>query len=138
MHSLRSLKNLNSLFAKSNSSFSKIVASAAEAVKGIKNGAVILVGGYGVCGVPNELIKAVQDSGVSGLTVVSNNAGTGDYFYHKAEYWSILNNLGIPSYGLGPLLKGNQVKKLVASYVGENPELEKKYLGGEIELEFVP
>jgi len=86
MHSLRSLKNLNSLFAKSNSSFSKIVASAAEAVKGIKNGAVILVGGYGVCGVPNELIKAVQDSGVSGLTVVSNNAGTGDYFYHKAEY----------------------------------------------------
>ena len=97
----------------------KIVPSAAEAVADIPDGAVLMVGGFGLCGNPENLITAVKEKGVKDLTVISNNCGTTDD-------------------GLGVLLKSRQIRKMVASYVGENKEFERQYLSGELEVELVP
>jgi len=98
----------------------KIYPSAAKALEGvIKDGQLMAVGGFGLCGIPEALIDAVRDSGVKDLTVISNNAGVDDF-------------------GLGKLLQTRQVKKMISSYVGENKEFERQYLAGELELEFTP
>ncbi|MDQ3263035.1 MAG: CoA transferase subunit A [Myxococcota bacterium] len=97
----------------------KVVASAEEAVRDIGDGAVIMSGGFGLCGNPENLIAAIHKKGVKGLTVISNNCGTTEL-------------------GLGILLKSRQVKKMVASYVGENKEFERQYLSGELEVELNP
>jgi 3-oxoacid CoA-transferase subunit A len=97
----------------------KLVESADAAVADIRDGATLLVGGFGLCGNPENLIAAVHRRGVKGLTVVSNNCGTTDL-------------------GLGPLLLARQIRKIVASYVGENKEFERQYLSGELEVELVP
>lgn len=97
----------------------KIYSDAAQALQGVKDGMTILVGGFGLCGIPENLILALRDSGVKGLTCVSNNAGVDDF-------------------GLGLLLQTRQIKKMVSSYVGENATFEKLYLSGELELEFCP
>lgn len=83
------------------------------------NGMMICAGGFGLCGIPERLIDAIQNSGVSSLTVVSNNAG-------------------IDHVGLGKLLRTHQIKKMISSYVGENKEFERQYLAGELEVEFCP
>lgn len=99
----------------------KSVSSAAAALHkaGLRNGMTLLVGGFGLCGIPENLILALRDSGVTDLTVVSNNAGVDDF-------------------GLGLLLQTRQIRKMVSSYVGENKLFEQLYLSGELELEFVP
>lgn len=97
----------------------KIYESAKEAVSDIQDGSKLLVGGFGLCGIPENLIVAVKDKRVSGLTVVSNNAGVEDF-------------------GLGILLKTKQVKRMIASYVGENAEFERQFLTGELEVELTP
>ncbi len=98
----------------------KIFPSAAEALKGVvKDGQLMAVGGFGLCGIPEALIDALRDSGVQNLTVVSNNAG-------------------VDGFGLGKLLETRQIKKMIASYVGENKEFERQYIAGELELEFTP
>ncbi len=98
----------------------KVYASAAEALKGVvANDQTIAVGGFGLCGIPEALIAALRDSGVQNLTCISNNAG-------------------VDGFGLGQLLNTRQVKKMIASYVGENKEFERQYLAGELELEFTP
>ncbi|WP_408006617.1 CoA transferase subunit A [Pseudalkalibacillus sp. A8] len=90
-----------------------------EAVKDIKDGATIMVGGFGLVGIPENLILALVESGVKDLTVISNNCGVDDW-------------------GLGLLLKNKQIKKMVGSYVGENKEFERQVLSGEIEVELIP
>jgi 3-oxoacid CoA-transferase subunit A len=98
----------------------KLFASAQSALDGlVKDGQTIAVGGFGVCGVPEALIEALRASGVKNLTCISNNAGLDDF-------------------GLGLLLGTRQIRKMVASYVGENKEFERQYLAGELELEFTP
>jgi 3-oxoacid CoA-transferase subunit A len=97
----------------------KVVASADEAVKDVQDGATIMVSGFGLCGNPENLISALHRKGVKDLTLVSNNCGTTDL-------------------GLGILLKARQIRKIVASYVGENKEFERQYLNGELEVELVP
>src|SRR6201991_154611 len=98
----------------------KRVASAREALAGlVADGQTIAVGGFGLCGIPELLIEALRDSGVKGLTAVSNNAG-------------------IDGVGLGLLLATRQIRKMVSSYVGENAEFERQYLAGELEGEVVP
>ena len=99
----------------------KVVKDAREAIEraGIKDGATIVLGGFGLCGIPENLIIALRDSGVKDLTCVSNNAGIDDY-------------------GLGLLLQTRQIRKMVSSYVGENATFEKQYLGGELEVELIP
>ena len=98
----------------------KIFPSANEALKGIvKDGQLLAVGGFGLCGIPEALIEALRDSGVKNLTVVSNNAG-------------------VDGFGLGRLLETRQIQKMISSYVGENKEFERQYLAGELELEFTP
>ncbi len=98
----------------------KVYASAAEALKGVvANDQTIAVGGFGLCGIPEALIAALRDSGVQNLTCISNNAG-------------------VDGFGLGQLLSTRQIKKMIASYVGENKEFERQYLAGELELEFTP
>jgi 3-oxoacid CoA-transferase subunit A len=97
----------------------KVVQSAEEAVAAIPDGATIMVGGFGVCGNPENLLRALYKQGTKQLTVVSNNAGIDDF-------------------GLGPLLKARQIKKMIASYVGENKEFERQFLSGELEVELVP
>lgn len=98
---------------------SKVYKDAKSALEGVKDGMTILVGGFGLCGIPENLITALRDSGVKNLTCVSNNAGVDDF-------------------GLGLLLHTRQIKKMVSSYVGENKTFEKQYLSGELELEFAP
>lgn len=99
---------------------SKVYPDAATALKGvIADGQTVGVGGFGLCGIPEALIAALRDSGVKGLTCISNNAGVDDF-------------------GLGLLLATRQIKKMIASYVGENKEFERQYLSGELELEFTP
>jgi 3-oxoacid CoA-transferase subunit A len=94
--------------------------SAAAALEGLlHDGMTIVSGGFGLCGIPENLIAAIRDSGVKELTVVSNNAG-------------------VDGFGLGLLLETRQVRKMVSSYVGENKEFERQYLAGELELEFTP
>ena len=98
----------------------KIYPSAEAALKGIvQDGQLLAVGGFGLCGIPEALIEALKDSGVKDLTVISNNAG-------------------VDGFGLGKLLETRQIKKMIASYVGENKEFERQYLAGELELEFTP
>ncbi|HYB51427.1 MAG TPA: CoA transferase subunit A [Burkholderiaceae bacterium] len=98
----------------------KVYASARLALEGIiSDGQIVAVGGFGLCGIPEALIEAVRQSGVRNLTCVSNNAG-------------------VDGFGLGLLLQTRQVRKMIASYVGENKEFERQYLAGELELEFTP
>jgi 3-oxoacid CoA-transferase subunit A len=98
----------------------KVYATAADALAGVvQDGQTIAVGGFGLCGIPEALIAALRDSKVDNLTCISNNAG-------------------VDGFGLGMLLESRQVKKMVASYVGENKEFERQYLAGELELEFTP
>jgi 3-oxoacid CoA-transferase subunit A len=98
----------------------KVFPSAQAALDGLlKDGQAIAVGGFGVCGVPEALIDALRASGVRNLTCISNNAGLDDF-------------------GLGLLLGTRQIRKMIASYVGENKEFERQYLAGELELEFTP
>ena len=97
----------------------KVVGSAEQAVKDIPNGATLVVGGFGLCGIPENLIHALVKRGVQNLTCVSNNAGVDDW-------------------GLGLLLRTRQIRKMVSSYVGENAEFERQFLAGELEVEFVP
>ncbi|UOD49559.1 CoA transferase subunit A [Orrella daihaiensis] len=98
----------------------KVYASAAQALAGVvQDGQTIAVGGFGLCGIPEALIQALHDSKVGNLTCISNNAG-------------------VDGFGLGMLLQTRQVKKMIASYVGENKEFERQYLAGELELEFTP
>ncbi|MYZ45860.1 CoA transferase subunit A [Schauerella aestuarii] len=98
----------------------KVYASAPEALAGVvQDGQMIAVGGFGLCGIPEALIAALRDSGVKGLTCISNNAGVDDF-------------------GLGQLLTTRQIRKMIASYVGENKEFARQYLAGELELEFTP
>lgn len=97
----------------------KVVGSAAEAVADIPNGATLMAGGFGLCGIPENLILALRDRGVSGLTFISNNCGVDDF-------------------GLGILLQTRQIKKMISSYVGENKEFERQYLSGELEVELCP
>ena len=99
---------------------SKVYADAASALRDVvKDGMTLMCGGFGVCGVPENLIGALHDMGARGLTVVSNNAG-------------------IDNAGLGVLLKTHQIRKMISSYVGENKEFERQYLAGELEVEFNP
>ena len=97
----------------------KVLASAAEAVERIPDGATILMGGFGLCGIPETLIAALRARGTKGLTVISNNAGIDDF-------------------GIGVLLRARQVRKMIATYVGENKEFERQYLTGELDVELVP
>ena len=98
----------------------KIYDNAASALDGLLEGGMLIVsGGFGLCGIPELLIEAIKQSGVKDLTVASNNAGVDDF-------------------GLGVLLQTRQVKKMISSYVGENAEFMRQYLGGELELEFNP
>ena len=99
---------------------SKLYPDAALALQGVvANGQIVAVGGFGLCGIPEALIAALRDSGVTGLTAISNNAG-------------------VDGFGLGQLLSTRQIRKMISSYVGENKEFERQYLSGELELEFNP
>ena len=97
----------------------KVLASADEAVAAIPDGASIMMGGFGLCGIPEHLIAALHRRGTKNLTIISNNAGIDDY-------------------GVGPLLKSRQVRKMISTYVGENKEFERQFLQKEIEVELVP
>lgn len=98
----------------------KVYPDANTALKDIvKDNQTIAIGGFGLCGIPEALIGALRDSGVKGLTAISNNAG-------------------VDGFGLGQLLTTRQIKKMISSYVGENKEFERQYLSGELELEFTP
>ena len=97
----------------------KVVHSAQEAIRDVQDGAVVMSGGFGLCGNPENLIAALHKKGVKGLTIISNNCGTTEL-------------------GLGILLKARQVKRMVSSYVGENKEFERQYLSGELEVELNP
>ena len=99
---------------------SKVYNSAAEALEGLTfDGMTVMAGGFGLCGIPENLILALRESGVKDITAISNNAGVDDF-------------------GLGLLLQTRQIKKMISSYVGENKEFERQYLSGELELEFNP
>ncbi|RDZ27108.1 CoA transferase subunit A [Lysobacter silvisoli] len=98
----------------------KVFPNADEALRGlVADGQTLAVGGFGLCGIPEALIAALRDSGVKGLTAISNNAG-------------------VDGFGLGLLLTTRQIKKMISSYVGENKEFERQFLSGELELEFNP
>ena len=97
----------------------KRVAGADEAVKDIPNNATIMLGGFGLCGIPENCIAALLKKGTTGLTCISNNAG-------------------VDNFGIGFLLKSRQVKKMISSYVGENGEFERQLLSGELEVELIP
>ena len=99
---------------------SKVFATPAEALRGVvHDGMTIAVGGFGLCGIPEQLIIALRDSGARDLVCVSNNAGVDDW-------------------GLGLLLQRRQIRKMVSSYVGENAEFERQFVSGELEVEFTP
>jgi 3-oxoacid CoA-transferase subunit A len=99
--------------------FNKVVKNAHEACEGIQDGMTLMVGGFGLCGIPENSISELVKMGVKNLTCISNNAGVDDF-------------------GLGLLLQGKQVKKMISSYVGENAEFERQMLSGELEVELVP
>ena len=98
----------------------KVYKNAGEALQGVTfDGMMVMAGGFGLCGIPENLIAALRDTGVKGITAISNNAG-------------------VDGFGLGLLLETRQIKKMISSYVGENKEFERQYLSGELELEFNP
>lgn len=97
----------------------KVFSDAKSAISGVKDGMTIVLGGFGLCGIPENCIMALKDSGAKNLTCVSNNAGVDDF-------------------GLGLLLHTRQIKKMISSYVGENATFEKQYMSGELEVELVP
>src|ERR1041385_7527065 len=97
----------------------KIVADADEAIKDIKDGAVLMLGGFGLCGIPENCINALVRKGVKNLTCISNNAGVDDF-------------------GIGLMLQKKQVRKMISSYVGENAEFERQLLSGELEVDLIP
>lgn len=97
----------------------KVFSSAQEAIFDIQNGATIMLGGFGLCGIPENLIMALQQKGIKDLTCISNNAGVDDF-------------------GLGLLLKTRQIKKMMSSYVGENAEFERQLLSGELAVDLIP
>jgi 3-oxoacid CoA-transferase subunit A len=97
----------------------KVVASAEDAIKDIEDGMTLMLGGFGLCGIPENSIAALVKKGVKNLTCISNNAGVDDF-------------------GLGLLLQKKQIKKMVSSYVGENAEFERQMLSGELEVELIP
>ena len=97
----------------------KVYASAEAAIHDIEDGAVLMLGGFGLCGIPENSISALVKKGVKGLTCISNNAGVDDF-------------------GIGLMLQGRQVKKMISSYVGENAEFERQLLSGELEVELIP
>jgi 3-oxoacid CoA-transferase A subunit len=97
----------------------KVVNDAEEAVKDIPDNATLMLGGFGLCGIPENCITAILKKGITGLTCISNNAGVDDF-------------------GIGLLLKTRQVKKMISSYVGENAEFERQLLSGELEVELIP
>ena len=101
------------------SGFDKVVGSFEEALAGLESGMTIIAGGFGLCGIPEGCIAQIQEMGVNDLTVVSNNCGVDDF-------------------GLGILLQGKQISKMVSSYVGENAEFERQFLGDELEVELTP
>lgn len=98
---------------------SKVVNNAGEAVVGISSGMTLMLGGFGLCGIPENSIAALVKSGVKNLTCISNNAGVDDF-------------------GIGLMLQGKQVKKMISSYVGENAEFERQLLSGELEVDLIP
>ena len=97
----------------------KVVENAKEAVSDIQDNSTLMLGGFGLCGIPENAIKALSEKGITGLTCISNNAGVDDF-------------------GLGLLLKKRQIKKMISSYVGENAEFEKQMLSGELEVDLIP
>jgi len=97
----------------------KIVAGADEAIRDIQSGATLMLGGFGLCGIPENCITAIVKKGINNLTCISNNAGVDDF-------------------GIGLMLQGKQVKKMISSYVGENAEFERQMLTGELEVDLVP
>jgi len=97
----------------------KVFKNAADAIRGVEDGMTLMVGGFGLCGIPENAINALFDSGVKGLTCISNNAGVDDF-------------------GLGILLRNKQIHKMISSYVGENSEFERQLLSGELEVELIP
>ncbi|MFT6868601.1 MAG: 3-oxoacid CoA-transferase subunit A, partial [Cyclobacteriaceae bacterium] len=97
----------------------KEVKNAEEAIKGIQDNMILMLGGFGLCGIPENCISALVKSGVKGLTCISNNAGVDDF-------------------GLGLLLQKRQIKKMISSYVGENAEFERQMLSGELEVDLIP
>ncbi|HRU61568.1 MAG TPA: 3-oxoacid CoA-transferase subunit A, partial [Bacteroidia bacterium] len=97
----------------------KVVKDADAAIEGIQDGMTLLVGGFGLCGIPENCIAALVRKGVKGLTCISNNAGVDDF-------------------GLGLLLQHRQIRKMISSYVGENAEFERQMLSGELEVELIP
>lgn len=97
----------------------KVVTNAEKAIEDIHDGAVLMLGGFGLCGIPENCIAALVKKGVKGITCISNNAGVDDF-------------------GIGLLLQQKQVKKMIASYVGENAEFERQLLSGELEVELIP
>uniref|UniRef100_A0A9L0TTT2 Succinyl-CoA:3-ketoacid-coenzyme A transferase n=1 Tax=Equus caballus TaxID=9796 RepID=A0A9L0TTT2_HORSE len=113
------LKGCVCYFSTSTRHHTKFYTDPVEAVKDIPDGATVLVGGFGLCGIPENLIGALLKTGVKGLTAVSNNAG-------------------VDNFGLGLLLRSKQIKRMVSSYVGENAEFERQYLAGELEVELTP
>ncbi|XP_054714873.1 succinyl-CoA:3-ketoacid coenzyme A transferase 1, mitochondrial-like [Uloborus diversus] len=113
------LKVFNAKFSSTVCTRAQFFENPHDAVQDISDGAKLLVGGFGLCGIPENLISAIVNKGVKDLTVVSNNAGVDDF-------------------GLGLLLQTKQIKRMISSYVGENAEFQRQYLAGELELEFVP
>lgn len=97
----------------------KVVKNAREAIQGISNNMTLMLGGFGLCGIPENCITALVESDVTGLTCISNNAGVDDF-------------------GLGLLLRKRQIRKMISSYVGENAEFERQLLSGELEVELIP
>jgi 3-oxoacid CoA-transferase subunit A len=97
----------------------KVIGGAEDAVALIPDGSVVMVGGFGLCGIPENLIRAVRERGIRDLTIISNNAG-------------------VDGFGLGVLLESRQVRRIIATYVGENQEFERQYLTGELQVELVP
>ena len=97
----------------------KVVGSVELAIEGVQNGMTLMLGGFGLCGIPENSISALVKSGVTGLTCISNNAGVDDF-------------------GLGLLLQKKQIKKMISSYVGENDEFERQMLSGELEVDLIP
>jgi len=97
----------------------KIIKDEIEGIEGIRDGMTFMLGGFGLCGIPENCIRALAESGIKDLTCISNNAGVDDF-------------------GLGLLLQNNQIKKMISSYVGENDEFERQMLSGELEVDLIP